>query len=159
MGIGVHNYGTDYSGTSVQRPLNPPLGEIFYDTTLEQLVMWAGHSWVRINNAWEAHTADDTLTAAETATRHDNTGDAGVQVLTLPTAVAGLNFLFRVVAAFAMRIVAASGETIALPSTGVQGTAGKYIGCATAGATLEVRCDTDGEWEIATYSGVWVAEA
>ena len=159
MGIGVHNYGTDYSGTSVQRPTGAVLGEIFYDTTLEQLLMYAGHSWVRINNAWEAHTSGDTLTAAETATRHDNTGALAAVTLILPAAVAGLNFLFRVVAVQELRIDPNGTETIALPSTGVQGAAGKYLTANAAGETLEISCVTTGEWVVATYTGDWTAEA
>ena len=160
MGIGVHKYGTDYSGTSATRPLNPPTGEVYYDTTLEQLVMWVGYSWVKVATpTWEAHTSGDTLTAAESSTKHDNTGATGAVTLVLPAAVVGLNFLFKVVAVQELRLDPNGTETIALPSTGVQGAAGKYLTANAAGEYVQIRCDATGEWKIATYSGTWTAEA
>jgi hypothetical protein len=106
----------------------------------------------------EAHTADDTLTTAECGTGHTNTGASGAVVLTLPAAALGLNYYFSVGAAQSLRIDPNGTETISLPSSGVPQAAGKYIACATVGATLRVACAVAGNWAVLGSTAVWTVE-
>lgn len=107
----------------------------------------------------EAHTADDTLTTAENGTAHTNTGAAGTVVLTLPPATVGLRFTFGVGAAQALRINPDGNETISLPSSGVPGAAGKYLGADAVGETVDLVCLVAGNWAVMGYTGTWTAEA
>jgi len=107
----------------------------------------------------EAHTADDTLLGSETGSSHDNTAAAVAVTLVLPDATVGLTFRFLVVAAQELRLDPNTTQTIALPSTGVQGAAGKYLTANAAGEAIELICSTAGEWEVVDYSGTWTAEA
>lgn len=108
----------------------------------------------------EAHTADDTLTVAEMyGSIHTSVGAAGTVVLTLPPAVVGMHAYFKVGAAQELRINPDGNETIALPSTGVQGAAGKYLTANAAGETVYLVCDTAGTWSVFGFTGTWTAEA
>ena len=107
----------------------------------------------------EDHTADDTLTAAESGTIHTTVGATGTVTLTLPSATPGLELFFRVGAAQELRLDPDGSETIALPSTGVQGAAGKYLTANAAGESLHIMCDTAGQWTVYGYTGTWTAEA
>lgn len=106
----------------------------------------------------EAHTADDTLTVAESGSVHASVGAAGTITLTLPAAVVGLEYLFRVGAAQQLRIDPNGTETIALPSTGVQGAAGKYLVADADGETVYLVCDKAGQWSCYGFTGTWTAE-
>lgn len=107
----------------------------------------------------EAHTADDTLTAAESGSVHTNTGAAGAIALTLPAATVGLRFRFYVGAAQELRINPDGTETISLPSTGVAGAAGKYLTANAVGETVELACCQAGTWAVFGFTGTWTAEA
>lgn len=72
----------------------------------------------------EAHTASDTLTATETGSVHTNYGATGDIVLTLPSAEAGLEFEFKVMAAYKITVTAASGDTIRLGTSSATSTGG-----------------------------------
>lgn len=111
-----------------------------------------------IKNA-EVHTADDTLTAAESGTMHTTVGATGAVTFTLPAAAVGLEYFFKVGAAEELRIDPDGTETIALPSTGVQGAAGKYLTADAAGETVHIICDTAGEWSVYGFTGTWAAES
>lgn len=89
---------------------------------------------VTIGGATEAHTASDTLTAAETGSTHTNLGAAGAITLTLPAAAVGLEFTFYVAAAQTLTIQAVGNDTI-------------RIGTAAAGAAAgSAAADAEGEW-------------
>lgn len=107
----------------------------------------------------EAHTADDTLTVAESGSVHTSVGAAGTITLTLPAAVVGLEYFFRVGAAQQLRIDPNGTETIALPSTGVQGAAGKYLVADADGESVHLVCDKAGQWTCYGFTGTWTAEA
>lgn len=107
----------------------------------------------------EAHTADDTLTAAESGTLHTTVGASGTVTFSMPAATVGQEFFFRVGAAQELRIDPDGTETIALPSTGVQAAAGKYITANAAGESVHVVCDTAGQWTVYGFTGTWTAEA
>lgn len=106
----------------------------------------------------EVHTAADTLLASESGTIHTTVGAGGTVLFTLPAATVGLHYLFKVGAAQELRIDPDGTETIALPSTGVQGAAGKYLTADAAGETVWLVCDTAGEWSVYGYTGTWAAE-
>jgi hypothetical protein len=111
------------------------------------------------NKTVEAHTSDDTLTAAESGSVHTTVGAAGTVTFTMPAAVAGMEFFFRVGAAQELRVDPNGTETIALPSTGVQGAAGKYLTANADGETVHIVCDKAGEWSVYGFTGTWTAEA
>ena len=105
----------------------------------------------------EAHTADDTLTAAESGTTHTNAGASGAIALVLPPATVGLTYRFVVRAAQELRIDPDGTETISLPSTGVPGAAGAYLTANAIGESVELVCDTAGTWAVLGYTGTWTA--
>lgn len=107
----------------------------------------------------EAHVAGDTLTAAETGSAHTNTGAAGTIVLVLPAATVGLEYIFYVGAAQALRLDPNGSETISLPSTGVAGAAGKYLEADAVGETVWLFCGKAGTWSVLGFTGTWSAEA
>lgn len=107
----------------------------------------------------EAHTAGDTLTAAETGSVHTNTGASGAITIALPAATVGLEFIFYVGAAQELRIDPNGTETISLPSTGVAGAAGKYLVADAIGETVWLVCAKAGTWSVYGFTGTWTAEA
>lgn len=107
----------------------------------------------------EAHTADDTLTAAESGSVHTNTGAGATITLALPAAVVGLEFYFQVGAAQQLRLDPNGTETISLPSTGVAGAAGKYLVADAIGETVHILCAIAGTWAVMGYTGTWTSEA
>ena len=106
----------------------------------------------------EAHTVADTLTVAESGSVHTTDGASGTVLFTLPAAVPGLEYFFKVGVAFELRIDPDGSETIALPSTGVQGAAGKYLTANADGETVHILCSTAGEWDVYGFTGTWTAE-
>ena len=106
----------------------------------------------------EAHTADDTLTNVESGSVHTNTGASGTITLTLPAAIVGVEFYFRVGAAQALRIDPNGTETISLPSTGVPGAAGKYLVADAIGESVHLVCCSAGSWTAFGFTGTWTAE-
>lgn len=87
-----------------------------------------------------------------------NTGATGATTFTLPAAVPGLRFDVRVNAAQELRLDPNGTETIALPSTSVQGAAGKYLSADAVGEGGTIWCDIAGRWET-DLNGTWSAEA
>lgn len=105
-------------------------------------------------------TADYTIPAAEAYGSVFNTdGAGGAVVFNLPAALPGMNLEFRVGAAQELRINPSGTETIALPSTGVQGAAGKYLTADANGETIKIACDKTGQWSVLGFTGTWAAEA
>lgn len=106
----------------------------------------------------EAHTAGDTLAATESGSVHTTVGASGTVTFAMPAATVGQQFYFRVGAAQELRIDPNGSETIALPSTGVQGGAGKYLTANADGETVYVVCTKAGEWSVFGFTGTWTAE-
>lgn len=88
-----------------------------------------------------------------------NEGAAAAAVFALGPAVVGVELTFRVMAAFALRIDPSGTETIALPSTGAQGAAGKYLEADAVGEWVRLVCVKTGQWQVQGYGGTWTAEA
>lgn len=107
----------------------------------------------------QTKTADFTILAADSGDWFSSVGASGAVVGTLPPAVPGLRYGFRVGAAQELRLDPDGTETISLPSTGVPGAAGKYLTANAAGETVELVCVVAGTWSVAGYTGTWTAEA
>lgn len=106
-----------------------------------------------------AHTTNFTLTAGESGSVHTTYGATGTVVATLPPATVGLEYEFEVGAAQELRLDPDGSETIALPSTGAQSAAGKYITANAAGEGVHIRCTKAGQWSVVSYIGTWTAES
>lgn len=99
-----------------------------------------------------------TLTAGDTGAIISNAGASGAAVFALPAATVGLEFYFLLEAAQELRIDPNGSETIALPSTGAQGAAGKYLAADAVREHVHLVCLTAGTWDVLDYSGTWTAE-
>jgi len=99
------------------------------------------------------------LTAAHSRNVYTNEGAAAPASWDLPAATVGLEYYFYVMAAFGLQINPDGTETIALPSSGAQQGAGKYIVADAVGEYAHVICVKDGQWEVLDYRGTWTAEA
>lgn len=88
-----------------------------------------------------------------------NAGASGAITFSLPAATVGQAYRFAVGAAQELRIDPNGTETIALPSTGAQSAAGKYITADAVGEYVEIFCAVAGDWNVAGYIGTWTAEA
>lgn len=100
-----------------------------------------------------------TLTAAQSGLILSNKGASAAAVFALPAALPGMEFTAIVEAAFELRLDPNGAETIALPSSGVQQAAGKYIAADALGEKAKIACLTAGTWTVVFYSGTWTAEA
>jgi len=105
-----------------------------------------------------AFTANTTLAGKHSGILANNRGASGTVTITLPPALVGMKFTFTRVAAQLFRFDPSGTETIALPSTGVQGAAGKYLECQTTGGFVNLVCNTAGTWDVESYSGTFAAE-
>jgi hypothetical protein len=109
-----------------------------------------------IKKTIEAHTADDTLTVAESGSVHTNLGASGTVTLTLPaSAPAGTVFSFAVQAAQQLRI---DPGTAAIRDDSGQ-TADKCKSANTIGASLTVIAESAGNWATIAKNGTWTEEA
>jgi hypothetical protein len=107
----------------------------------------------------EAKTANYTVTNADNGKTFTTEGAAGAVVFALPAATVGHWFRFKVKATQELRIDPNGTETIALPSTGAQSAAGKYITADANGEGVEIECVKAGEWVVNFSVGTWTAEA
>ncbi|MHC4475712.1 MAG: hypothetical protein ACYTEL_08700 [Planctomycetota bacterium] len=104
----------------------------------------------------EAHTSDDTLTAAESGSVHTNLGATGTVTLTLPaSAGAGTVFTFSVQAAQELRV---DPGTATIRDDSGQ-TADKYKSAGAIGACLSLAADSNGDWVTIAKNGTWSEEA
>lgn len=105
----------------------------------------------------QTKTADYTVTVADNGRTFTNTGAAGAVVFSLPAAVPGLKYRFRVGVAQQLRIDPNGTETISLPSTGVPSSAGAYIVADAIGETVDIECVEAGSWSVFGFTGTWTA--
>jgi hypothetical protein len=120
-----------------------------------------GHNFVipygagGIKKTIEAHTSDDTLTAAESGSVHTNLGATGTVTLTLPaSAPAGTVFTFAVQAAQQLRIE--PGAATIRDDSGQ--TAGKYKVADAIGECISLVADSNGDWVTIAKNGTWTEE-
>jgi len=99
------------------------------------------------------------LVESECGATFTTVGATGTCEFDLPAALVGMEYKFQVGAAQELRIDPDGTETIALPSTGVQGAAGKYLTANAADEGVWLRCNRAGEWDVVSYTGTWAAEA
>jgi hypothetical protein len=121
----------------------------------------AGHNFVMpygaggIKKTVEAHTGNDTLTAAESGSVHTNLGAAGTITLTLPaSAPAGTVFTFAVQAAYELRVD--PGVKAIRDDSGQ--TADKYKKANAIGACISIAADSNGNWATIAKNGIWTEE-
>lgn len=104
-------------------------------------------------------TADYTVLAADNGALYSTQGAGGAVTFALPAATVGLSYWFAVQEAQELRIDPNGTETIALPSTGAQSAAGKYITANAIGEFCRIVCFTAGQWEVPLWGGTWTAES
>jgi hypothetical protein len=121
----------------------------------------AGHNIVLpydaggIKKTIEAHTADDTLTEAESGSVHTNLDATATVTLTLPaSAPSGTVFYFAVQAAQEMRID--PGSATIRDDSGQ--TTGKYKSADAIGESLCLVADSNGDWATVAKNGSWTEE-
>ena len=103
----------------------------------------------------EAHTSDDTLTAAESGSVHTNLGATGTIALTLPaSAPEGTLFTFAVQAVQELRV---DPGTVTIKDDSGQ-TADKYKAANAIGECLTVVADSNGDWVTIAKNGTWTEE-
>jgi len=109
---------------------------------------------------YEAHTAADTLTAAETGSTHSNDGATGIVPLTLPTAPpTATKFSFLRMAAFALRVLPGTGQRFKYSGNAAT-TITKYleIGTDTELGTMDVMWDGT-RWVVSNENDTYTEEA
>ncbi len=122
----------------------------------------AGHNVVMpygaggVKKMIEAHTAGDTLTAAESGNVHTNLGATGTITLMLPaSAPQGTVFTFAVQAAQELRV---DPGTATIRDDSGQ-TADKYKSADAIGECLTLIADSNGDWVTIAKNGTWTEEA
>jgi hypothetical protein len=105
-----------------------------------------------------AKTADYTVVAdTDNGKTFSTEGAAGTVTFSLPAATVGQWYRFHVGAVQQLRIDPNGTETIALPSTGAQSSAGAYIVADAVGECVEIQCVVAGDWNVNSYIGTWTA--
>jgi len=104
-------------------------------------------SWV------EEQTGNDTLTDAESNTVYTNEGAGGDITLTLPTAVAGIQYTFIVQENNKLEVEAASGDTIRIATE--ESAAAGTIDSDLVGSTVTLVCINATEWVAVAMLGTW----
>jgi hypothetical protein len=148
------------------KAVNALAGEYFsaraYDaqaTSGNRVLAEAACGFVPILVGVQAKTANYTVVAlTDNGASFSTDGAAGTVTFAMPAATVGQKYRFRVGAAQELRIDPNGTETIALPSTGVQGAAGKYLTANADGETVLIECVKTGQWSVFGYTGTWTAE-
>jgi hypothetical protein len=108
-----------------------------------------------VKKTLEAHTSDDTLTAAESGSVHTNLGATGTVTLMLPSSAAvGTVFGFAVQAAQQLRV---DPGTATIRDDSGQ-TVDKYKSASAIGACLSLVADSNGDWATIAKNGTWTEE-
>lgn len=101
-------------------------------------------------------TADEALYGAIVS----NSGAVATVTFSLPAAAPGMRVTAVVKANQELRLDPSGTQTIALPSTGVQGAAGKYLTADAIGESGVFVCIIAGTWDyVGPIDGTWTAEA
>lgn len=89
---------------------------------------------------------------------HNNGATAAVTV-SLPSAVVGMRVTALIKANQELRLDPSGTQTIALPATGVQQAAGKYITADALGESVALVCIVPGTWDVVGVTdGTWTVE-
>lgn len=106
---------------------------------------------------YEAFTAADTLTTAESGKVCSNLGAGGAVLLTLPQdATVGCRFHFTVMAAQELRIT--PGAAGAIYINGAKQTDNKYISADDEAESVMLICDGNGDWVALFAVGTWTVQ-
>jgi len=122
----------------------------------------AGHNVVMpygaggIKKKVQAHTTDDTLTAAESGSVHTNLGATGPITLTLP-ASASMGTVFTFAAQEAQELRVDPGTATIRDDSGQ--TADKHKSANSIGACLTLIANSNGDWVTVAKNGTWTEEA
>jgi len=103
--------------------------------------------------------ADYTVKLADLGKTLSTVGAAGAVTFALPAALPGYEVFARVGAVQELRLDPDGTETIALPSTGIPGAAGKYLVADALNETVHLKCNVAGKWDAMTFTGTWTAES
>lgn len=130
----------------------------------KSIIAWLSRNTNRLNDL-EAGvtvlTAAATITAAQAKSNVHvtNVGAGAAVTYALPAAEVGMRVTAIVKAAQELRLDPNGTETIALPSTGVQGGAGKYLSADAVGESVVLVCTVAGTWDaLGPVDGTWTAE-
>ncbi len=111
--------------------------------------------YVRVSATGGAITRDQALAGAHVS----NAGASGAATFTLPAATPGMRVVAVVKAAQELRLDPNGTETMALPSSGVQQAAGKYVTADAIGESATYVCLIAGTWDyIGPIDGTWGVE-
>ena len=159
--VGRHVFDSQAIGDILYASSATQLSRLGAGTAGEHLITGgsgANPSWGdRLDLTIEHHTADDTLTKAESGSVHTNLGEDGAMTLTLPQdATAGCFFHFVVMAAFELRID--PGAAGALYVNGAKQTDNYYVGADDEGESLMVVADGNGDWICLYVTGTWTVQ-
>lgn len=158
--VGLDVFATDnYTVTTAPSGSGVCVGECVGYVSSTKILVQIHSNGLPPVGATATKTANYTVTTGDNGRTFDTTGASGTVTFAMPAAVVGLKYRFRVGAAQELRIDPDGTETIALPSTGVAGAAGKYLTANAAGETVDIQCVVAGTWNVFGYTGTWTAEA
>ena len=131
---------------------------------MSSLIRWIKRLEVKLGSSVTVATAATTITRDQASYAGgavvSNNGASGAVTFSLPAAVPGLRVTAIVKAAQELRLDPNGTETIALPSSGVQGAAGKYLTGDAVGESVTLLCVVAGTWDhVGPIDGTWTAEA
>ncbi len=166
MGAFNPGSGTDRAGTTAQRPTNADIGDEYFDTSINKMLVWNGTQW---NGAGASKnirtvTANTVLTSADAGKWIMVNSNASL-VMTLPDSTA--NPYMEV--GFQTMLAAASGAGVSLAlTTNTDLVAGGLIAVPAAnhgikntqatckiGDCISVWSDGAGTWWVDRYVGTW----
>lgn len=157
--VGLDVYATDnYTLTTAPSASGVRVGRIAEYVSSTKVRVQIDPNPAHQTSTVQTKTADFTLTPGDSGRTFSSAGASGTVVATLPPAVPGLKYRFRVGAAQELRLDPDGTETISLPSTGVPGAAGKYLTANAAGETVDIECVVAGTWAVFGFTGTWTAE-
>jgi len=146
-GIRHADVGTDLTQTEFEQDASH---EIYQD------IDFGGYGYTSFNPVIENHTADDTLTIAESGSIHTNLGAAATITLTLPQDAAnGCTFKFIVLTDYQLRID--PGAAGAIYINGAKQTDDKYI-YLYIDSNIELVCDSNHDWFTVYVNGTYGIE-
>lgn len=114
---------------------------------------WEVQSYAATSFPVSAKTSNYTVTAANSGTHFDNTGAAGEVDFTLPAAASGLNYCFSVYAAQTLKVIANTGDKIAVGASN-SATTGNITNNAVYGSVC-LEAHGTGQWIASTATGAW----